>query len=103
LGKDLLPEDIRRAYQVEERHHACSILKTDFPDQWKDLVEVLREFRLRKTDFAKKGGNKSPIARAIDGLFVAREWEEKSFDIKVTADGHGPLLPLITSTTTKTA
>jgi hypothetical protein len=93
LGKDLLPEDIRGAYQVEERHHACSILKTDFPNQWKDLVEVLREFRLRKTDFAKKGGNKSPIARAIDGLFVARKWEEKSFDIKVTADGHETLAP----------
>jgi len=37
VGKDLLPEEIRAAYQVEERHHACSILKTDFPDQWKDL------------------------------------------------------------------
>lgn len=93
MGKNLLPEDIRAAYQVEERHHACSILKTDFSDQWKDLIEVLREFKLRRTDFAKKGGNKSPIARAIDGLFFERGWVEKSFDIKVTADGHETLAP----------
>jgi len=93
LGKNLLPDDIRDNYQIEERHHACSILKTDFPSQWRDLIDVLREFRLRKTDFAKKGGNKSPIARAIDSLFFERGWIEKSFEIKVTADGDETLAP----------
>jgi Restriction endonuclease BglII len=93
LGKNLLPEDIRSQYQIEERHHAYSILKTDFPEQWKDLLDVLREFKLRKTDIAKKGGNKSPISRAIDGLFFERGWVEKSFDIKVAADGVETLAP----------
>jgi hypothetical protein len=93
LGEDLLPGDIRQAYQVEERHHACSILKTDFPEQWDDLIHVLRQFRLRKTDIAKKGGNKSPISRAIDDLFFQRGWVEKSFAIKVTADGAETLAP----------
>src|SRR5580704_17443510 len=93
LGKDLLPADIRRTYQVEERHHACSILKTDFPKQWKDLLGVLREFKLRKSHIAMKGGNKSPISRAIDALFFKRDWVEKSFDIKVTADGDETLAP----------
>ena len=93
MGKNLLPEDIRATYQVEKRHHACSILKTDFPEQWKDLVDVLREFKLRKSHIAMKGGNKSPISRAIDALFFEREWAEKSFDIKVTADGQETLAP----------
>jgi hypothetical protein len=93
LAEHLLPKDIREAYQVQERHHACSILKTDFPEQWDDLIHVLREFRLRKTDIAKKGGNKSPISRAIDGLFFERGWVEKSFEIKVTADGAQTLAP----------
>jgi len=93
LGKKLLPGDILDAYQVEERHHACSILKTDFPGQWKDLVDVLRKFKLKRSDIAKKGGNKSPISRAIDGLFFERGWTEKSFDIKVTADGLETLAP----------
>jgi len=93
LGKNLLPKDIREAYQIEERHHACSILKTDFPEQWKDLIEVLREFKLKRSDIAKKGGNKSPIARSIDSLFFARGWVEKAFEIKVTADGKETLAP----------
>ena len=93
MGKNLLPDEIRETYQVEERHHACSILRTDFPDQWKDLIEVLREFKLRKSHIAMKGGNKSPISRAIDGLFFKRGWVEKSFEIKVTADGVETLAP----------
>jgi hypothetical protein len=93
LGKNLLPEDIRGTYQGEERHHACSILKTDFPDQWKDLIDVLRDFKLRRTDFAKKGGNKSPIARAIDSLFFERGWVERALISKSRPTGTKPLLP----------
>jgi hypothetical protein len=93
LGTNLLPEDIRETYQAEERHHACAILKTDFPNQWKDLLEVLREFKLCRSYIAKGGGNKSPISRAIDGLFFDRKWVEKSFDIKVTADDKETLAP----------
>jgi hypothetical protein len=93
LGKDLLPRDIRETYQVEERHHACSILKTDFPEQWKDLIEVLTSFKLKRSDMQTRGGNKSSIARGLDALFFDRGWEEKSFEIKVTADGRETLAP----------
>ena len=67
--QDLLPADIRETYQVEGRHHACSILKTDFAEQWKDVIEVLRSFKLRRTDMKRPGGNKSPIAKGLNGLF----------------------------------
>lgn len=93
LGKELLPEDIRDSYQVEERHHACAIFHGDFPDQWNDLITVLRNFSLRRSFIQKAGGNKSPISRTIDGLFFERGWVEKSFDIKVTADGTETLAP----------
>lgn len=93
MSKDLLPDDIRHGYQVEERHHACSILKTDFPGQWGDLIDVLRAFKLKRSDISTPGGNKSPIAKVLDGLFFAREWHEKRFEIKVTADGEVTLAP----------
>lgn len=93
MGKNLLPKEIRDSYQIEERHHACSILRTDFPEQWKDLVAVLRDFKLRRSDIAAGGGNKSPISRGIDALFFRRGWAEKSFDIKVTVDGAETLSP----------
>jgi hypothetical protein len=93
LAIALLPEQIREDYQIEERHHACSILKADFREQWNDLVGVLTEFRLRRSHIAAKGGNKSPISRGLNGLFYARGWKEKSFDIKVLADGNETLSP----------
>jgi len=93
VGEELLPRDIRATYQIEERHHACSILKTDFREQWNDLLNVLREFTLKKSHLQAKGGNKSPISRGIDGLFYACGWQEKSFEIKVLADGRETLAP----------
>ena len=88
-----MPRDIRNSYQIEERHHACAILRTDFPEQWSDLITVLRNFSLRQSFIRKPGGNKSPISRTIDGLFFERDWVEKSFYIKVTADGVETLAP----------
>jgi hypothetical protein len=93
LGINLLPEEIRDSYQIEEKHHACAILKTDYPNQWKDLIQVLRDFRLKRSDILAPGGRKSPISNSIDGLFYDRGWVEKSFDIRVTADGADTLAP----------
>lgn len=72
LGVELLPRNIRDAYQIEERHHASAILHSDFPEQWDDLITVLNDFVLRRSHVETRGGNKSPIARAIDALFFAQ-------------------------------
>ena len=58
LSIDLLPRDIRASYQIDERHHACAILKIDFPEQWRDLIAVLRGFSLKRSHIMKPGGNK---------------------------------------------
>lgn len=41
MGLELLPERIREKYEVHEWRHAISILKTDFPEQWDDLLFVI--------------------------------------------------------------
>jgi len=73
-------------YEAHEWNHACAILAKDFPEEWKDIVEILRSFRLRQAYINKGGGNKSPVAHALDSEFYARNWIEKSFDTKVTID-----------------
>jgi len=93
LAESLLPSDIRETYQIAERHHACAILKTDFAQEWRELVDVLREFKLRRSQIAAPGKNKSPIARGLDNLFARRKWEEKSFKIRVLADEKETLAP----------
>jgi hypothetical protein len=94
LSVFLLPEAIRESYVVAERHHACAVLATDFPHEWDDLIAVLTRFRLRHTDLVATGvGNKSLIARSINGHFADLGWEERPFDIRVTVDGETTLSP----------
>ncbi|MEW6544116.1 MAG: BglII/BstYI family type II restriction endonuclease [Nitrospirota bacterium] len=73
-------------YEVAERHHACAILKTDFPNEWKDLLDALDHIRLPKSQILTPGGSKSPISHAINGFFARRGWQERSFKIQVTVD-----------------
>jgi Restriction endonuclease BglII len=87
VGLNLIPSGLRSRYTFFERDHAVSILATDFPDEFRDLVECLRAFTLRKSHVLTPGGGLSPIPRAIDTFLGARGWAEKSFDIKIEVDG----------------
>jgi hypothetical protein len=57
----LVPEDLRRLYHVKEWRNAAGILATACPDEWADIVEVLRAFRLFRSEVQAAGRNKSPI------------------------------------------
>ena len=60
---DLLPAFIRDNYEVHEWKHACAILSTDFPDEWKDICDVFTNFRLKHSHIAalRERGLKSRI------------------------------------------
>jgi hypothetical protein len=74
-------------YQVYEWRHATAVLENDFPVEWADLIYVLEHFALRRSSIVKPGGGKSPISIEIDGMFEARGWAEKNFDVNITVDG----------------
>src|SRR5258708_3279806 len=81
-----LPKLIRDNYECYEWKHATAILRDDYPEEWKDLCEVLAQFKLTKADIVKPGGGKSPISAGIDGEFTKRGWVEKAFETKVVVD-----------------
>mgnify|MGYP006279359673 FL=1 len=83
---DLLPEEIRNAYEVHEWKHACAVLQGDFPRQWQDILEVLSSFRLKRSDILARGGGKSAISTWFDAAFGERGWREKGFDTKIVVD-----------------
>lgn len=85
---DIIPADLLALYEVLQWRHAAAILANDFPNEWADVLSVLRAFRLKKSDVVAKGGRKSPVATAIDAAFTQRAWREKKFDTKVTVDEH---------------
>jgi hypothetical protein len=84
----LVPEDIRELYLVHEWRNAAGILSTACPQEWQEIIEVLRGFRLKRSDILKPGGRKSPIAEKIDGSFYALDWVEKNFDTRIEVDGN---------------
>lgn len=49
MGKELLPQFILENYEVHEWKHACAILKYDFPNEWDNILEVLTNFRIKKS------------------------------------------------------
>lgn len=87
MGLDLIPTGLRARFQFEERVHACAVLKTDFPSEWKDILDCLDGLCLRRSEIVAKGGNKSKIAIGIDRFLNARGWDEKHFDTRIVVDG----------------
>jgi hypothetical protein len=82
-----VPPDILERYYVQEWRHGITILSAVHRQEWKDIVETLRDFRLLASEIKKPGGRKTQgISGRIDGSLYARGWKEKSFDTKITVD-----------------
>jgi len=86
MSKQLLPEFVREKYEVHEWKHACAILKEDFPEEWNDILSVLKDFRLKRSWITNPGGRKSKVSEFIDGYLYARGWIEKEFRTQVVVD-----------------
>lgn len=88
MGLDLIPKKLRRKFTFDEREHAASILASDFPNEWADILGCLNEFSLKRSAIMTPGGGRSPIPIAIDTYLESRGWSEKKFDTKFVVDGR---------------
>ncbi len=86
MGLSLLPEYIKANFECHEWKHACAILKYDFPNEWDDIVAVLKQFKMRKSWLSVGGGRKSKVSEFIDSFLLRRGWQEKMFDTSVMVD-----------------
>ena len=84
---DRLPDFVRQHYEVHEWRHASAILASDYPKEWRDILDVLGAFRLRKSWIATGGGSKSKVSGFIDDFLYERGWIEKKFETGVLLDG----------------
>jgi hypothetical protein len=83
----LVPADISDLYEVHEWRNAAGVLFTSRPDEWQDVLAVLRAFKLMRSEIASPGGSKSKIANRFDTEFKARGWVEKQFKTAIELDG----------------
>ena len=88
-----LPDDILSLYECHQWKHAAAILATDFPNEAKDVVAVLREVRLRKSFMTEPGGGKSLYAQAIDKAFREKGWIPQRFNTAIVVDEQKTLSP----------
>ena len=83
----LIPDDLRTLYTCREWRNATGILQTACPAEWGEITEILRAFRLLRSEVAAAGGGRSPISKGIDGKFHAKGWVEKQFKTSIKIDG----------------
>lgn len=81
-----LPSILHEKFTVYERNHASAILKTDFPEEYLQVISILSNFTLTKEDILKPGGRKSPISEKLDSQFYNLGWKEKKFETVVKVD-----------------
>ncbi len=89
----LVPADLRDLYHVREWRNAAGVLATSAPESWNDIVEVLRKFRLLRSEIVTAGGGLSPISQGINAAFERHGWVEKGFDTKIVVGDDEYITP----------
>lgn len=82
----LVPKALRKLYHVHEWRNATGILQTACPGEWADVIAVLCNFKLYRSEVAAAGKNRSPISRRLDSAFYKRGWKEKKFATAIVLD-----------------
>lgn len=85
---DVFPDYIKQHYEIHEWRHAGAILYEDFKGECDDLISVLSGFELRKSDIVVGGGNKSAIARGLEGAFRDLDWKEREVTTKFVVNSE---------------
>lgn len=88
MSIEIIPQDIRERYQIEERRHACAVLFQDCKSEFDDIIGCLRQFELLRSEIAEKGGRKSRIASRFDEFLAYRGWREKSTKVERVVGGE---------------
>ena len=56
---------------------------TACPEEWADILAVLRGFRLLRSEMLTAGGGLSPISQGINAAFSGRGWREEKFETRI--------------------
>jgi len=81
-----IPIFVQQCYAIRQWRHAIAIMKSDFSDEWSDVLKVLGDFRLQRSHINVGGGRKSKVAGALDRPLADRGWCERSFATRIVVD-----------------
>jgi len=92
-NQPLVPDDIAERFEVHEWRNGLAILSAAHSKEWTNILEVLRGFKLLKSDVLKPGGSKGLISSKLDSHFTKLGWAEKKFDTKIVVDNSEHVAP----------
>ncbi len=85
-----IPQDIREMYEVYDFKHAAAIFAVEFPEEFNDLMEALRAFRINVDHITAKGGRESQIPKTITALLRPDKdnprWKEGQLNARLLVD-----------------
>lgn len=82
----LIPKGLLELYEFHEWRNAIAVLRSAYPKEWADILGILTEFRLLRSDIGEKGekgGGKSKVAIRMDRMFRAKGWRPEEFDTSI--------------------
>ncbi|MDE2162349.1 MAG: restriction endonuclease [Alphaproteobacteria bacterium] len=85
-----IPPALEDLYEFHQWRNAVAVLAGAYPKEWKDILGVLTEFRILRSDLGEKGekgGGKSKLAIRMDQMWRGHGWQPKKFDTKIVVDG----------------
>lgn len=89
LVEGFFPTKVKQKFEIYSYRNAATVLSQSFPIQFSQIIRALEEFEITTTMIRLPGGSKGPIAKYVDTLFAAPDWQET----RITADLHVRLLP----------
>ena len=69
-----IPAAILENFEVHEWRHASTILRYEFTEEYNDVINMLSQFRLYKSQIVEMGGKKSNISGSLDRYLYERGW-----------------------------
>ena len=82
-----LKNRINRYYKIDDYRHAFTILENDFPNEFKDVLNLIINFRIKKKWIVEGGGGKTRIAKNIEMHFNKKGWREQKFVVSNKING----------------
>lgn len=83
-----VPSDLQRLYEVHSFRHAAEVLASGCREEYEELLDALRGFRITTQDILAPGGNESTIPKQVSALLRPKGWFETRIkgDLLVTLE-----------------
>lgn len=78
-----IPADIAELYEIHDFRHAAGIFANEFPSEFLEICNVLRQFRFTKQDMIDAGGSESKIPKIFSEILRPLGWNEMNLEAEL--------------------